>query len=129
MTEQIRDEEGLPVRVLVVDDDDMVLRSTVRSLMRAGYEVTSTTSAEQALQLMQQEWFHAVVSDLEMPGMAGDVLCREAQKIRTTPFILASGNHGVVDERAQACGAKMALYKPMDVKVLREAVEAVRRRS
>jgi DNA-binding response OmpR family regulator len=129
MTESVRDDEGLAVRVLVVDDDDLVLRTTVRVLMRAGYEVTSTTSVEQALQLMRQQWFHAVVSDLEMPGMHGDILCREAQKIRPTPLILASGNHSVVDERAQACGAKMALYKPVDPKVLREAVEAVRRRS
>ncbi len=125
----IRDDEGLPVRVLVVDDDELVLKVTARTLVRGGYEVTTALGAEEGLKQLRQEWYHAVVSDLEMPGMAGDVLCREAQKIRSTPFILASGNHGVVDERAQACGAKMALYKPVDPKVLREAVEAVRRRS
>ena len=122
----------MATRVLVVDDDAMVLRATARILKRAGFDVTTSQTSDDALfaRSAQVRYGNAggfgvdvVVSDLEMPGMHGDALCRAWREldICPTPFILLSGSDTVF-ERARACGARAAFSKPVDPGVLVEAV-------
>lgn len=62
---------GTP-RLLLVDDDAVARRATVRFLTRAGFEVVSVGSGRAALTLLDDgEAFDAAVVDLEMPGMDG----------------------------------------------------------
>lgn len=115
------------IRVLVVDDDEMVLRATSRVLKAAGFDVLTAPGVRSALSLAPGRDIAVVVSDLEMPVMHGDVFCREWQAVAPTPFILLSGSASVF-ERALACGARQAFLKPVDPKTLvaavRDAVEA-----
>ncbi len=62
---------GIP-RLLLVDDDPITRRATVRFLTRAGFEVISVGSGRAAITLVEDgEPFDAAVVDLEMPGMDG----------------------------------------------------------
>lgn len=61
-------------RILIVDDEPHVLRSLVRTLMDEDYEVMTTTSGEEALELVQRYKFKVVISDERMPGMYGSEL-------------------------------------------------------
>ncbi|HJL16076.1 MAG TPA: response regulator [Sandaracinaceae bacterium LLY-WYZ-13_1] len=71
---------GTP-RLLLVDDDDVMRRSTVRFLSRAGFEVVSVGSGAAALTLIDEgERFDVAVIDLEMPGMDGVELMRAISK-------------------------------------------------
>lgn len=109
-------------RILLVDDDEMVLNACARGLRITGYEITKVLSPNAALDLFKNgERFAAVVSDLEMPRMHGDELCREVQKIAPTPFIIQSG-HGDVHKRADACGAAASFMKPVNPSDLRDAL-------
>lgn len=58
-------------RVLVVDDEPDLADSCAYFLERAGYEVRTAASAPEALELLQQESFGVVVSDVRMPRMSG----------------------------------------------------------
>jgi len=110
------------VRILVVDDDKLVLNATVRVLERAGYEVHTAMRAKVALEMIPVLGIVVVVSDLEMPEMDGNKFCVEAKK--TTPnlgFILQSG-HSEVTKLAVECGASYGFVKPVDPSTLREAV-------
>ena len=121
------------LRVLVVDDDDMVLRATSRVLTRAGFDVVSTADPRTARILLAQaavetegERYAVVVSDLDMPYWPGDMLCLDARG--KTPFILLSGSTAVFD-RARACGARAAFLKPVDTKTLVASVRDAARSS
>jgi len=111
------------IKILVVDDDEMVLNATVRGLRITGYEVHKALDPTEALTLFKAgERFAVVVSDMEMPGLHGDEFCREVQKIAPTPFILCSGN---TDALARAKGEEAVAYtfaKPYSPTALREAL-------
>jgi CheY-like chemotaxis protein len=57
--------------VLIVDDEPTVSELLSEGLAREGYSCRISSSGEEALHLMQQETFDAVISDLRMPGMGG----------------------------------------------------------
>jgi DNA-binding response OmpR family regulator len=102
-------------RILVVDDEEMLLKATATGLRLEGYVVDKTMDPREALRWIKEEdpkWrYTAVVSDLEMPFLTGDQLCIEAHKTCDVPFILVSGKLEVFD-RAEACGAVKAFTKP-----------------
>jgi DNA-binding NtrC family response regulator len=58
-------------RVLVVDDEPDLLESCAYFLERAGYETRCASSAAEALEMLQQESFGVVLSDVRMPRMSG----------------------------------------------------------
>ena len=81
-------------RVLVVDDDEAMLRATQQALERLGYHVTTAQSGTEARQLVLEEStrYDAVLTDLTMPDMSGARLAKELREIHATlPIILASG--------------------------------------
>lgn len=61
-------------RILIVDDEPHVLKSLERTLMDEDYEVMTTTSGEEALELVRRYRFNVVISDERMPGMLGSDL-------------------------------------------------------
>ena len=79
-------ETGLPkVRVLLADDDEMVVRPLRRELTVAGFEVTYAADGAQALQALQDALaqgnaYDALVTDIQMPRLRGDVLQRLARE-------------------------------------------------
>jgi signal transduction histidine kinase len=68
---------GAP-RLLVVDDEAMLMRSLCETLSDRGYETTGFTSAQAALVALRRERFDLLLADLAMPEMDGITLLREA---------------------------------------------------
>jgi response regulator RpfG family c-di-GMP phosphodiesterase len=58
-------------RVLVVDDEEIVLVALRETLRREGYQVVTAASPLAALELVKQEAFSVIISDHQMPGMTG----------------------------------------------------------
>lgn len=61
-------------RILIVDDEPHVLKALERTLMDEDCEVVTTTSGEEALELVRRHKFKVVISDERMPGMFGSEL-------------------------------------------------------
>jgi DNA-binding NtrC family response regulator len=57
--------------VLFVDDEEIVLRSIERGLLEEPFNKLFAKSGEDALNIMQQEEIHVIVTDMRMPGMDG----------------------------------------------------------
>ena len=73
------DRRELPsLRVLLVDDDDLVRSSLHETLVEMGMDVTDAATAQEALASLSQKTFDLLLTDLLMPGMRGDDLVREA---------------------------------------------------
>lgn len=67
---------AIPCRVMVVDDDELVLARLVTVLKLAGYQVQSARSGPDAMAQLAAAPCQIVVTDWEMPGMDGPSLCR-----------------------------------------------------
>lgn len=80
-------------RVLVVDDEPLVLELAERVLARSGYEVLAAQSGSEALEIFKKKrHIHVLVSDVVMPGMSGPELLKSVKKISpSTAAVLMSG--------------------------------------
>jgi len=58
-------------RVLIVDDESAIARMLVRILQRSGYSCGSALSAQEAQELMRQQEYDVVLTDMDMPGGSG----------------------------------------------------------
>lgn len=67
-------------RLLLVDDEENILRSLQRILRREPYELGTAASGEAALSMMEEQKFDLVISDARMPGMDGPTLLAEIKK-------------------------------------------------
>ena len=107
-------------RVLVIDDEPLVLRSVSMVLTSAGYEVESAASGAEALNRMKGEHFDLVVTDWKMPYMHGDRVAGEIRKRSPlTPVLLLTGS--IME--APPSGFDAVLFKPFSIHELREAVD------
>lgn len=80
------------VSVLVVDDEEILLKSFQKGLGAKGYCVTIAISGKEAIGLAKKEKFDIVLTDLVMPEMDGVQVCREIKKISPeTEVLLISG--------------------------------------
>ena len=113
-------------RVLVVDDEPVVL-DTLRDILEAlGYEASTAATGEQAIAAMATVRPHVVFLDLRMrmPGISGlEALTHFRQHHRTVPVIVITGNPDpAIARAARAGGAVDVLGKPLDVTALRGVV-------
>ncbi len=71
---------GPATKVLLVDDDEIVLTYLSLLVASAGYNVVTAASAEAALVSMQQDFAQIVILDVGMPDMDGLALCRAIRR-------------------------------------------------
>ncbi|MCJ8521466.1 PAS domain S-box-containing protein [Pseudorhizobium tarimense] len=112
------------LKVLLVEDDVLIRMGTADMLTELQYEALEAGSAEEALDLLQNEQVDIVVSDLGLPGLSGEELCREIR--RRWPqigIVVATGANKapVLDDPRRTA----LLPKPHGVDELRQALEAV----
>jgi nitrogen-specific signal transduction histidine kinase/CheY-like chemotaxis protein len=116
-------------RVLVVDDEEALVKLATDTLTELGYSAVGFTSSPKALErfLENPEQFDAVITDESMPGASGSELIRKMRALRPTmPILLVSGYlNAAVIERAREAGATELLKKPLRVRQLEIALERV----
>ena len=106
--------ERLPVRILVVDDDDLVRDTFAAILEEEGYEVCCAASGPNALACLQSAVFDIMLCDIFMPGQNGLELLPHAQALAPDmPIILITGFGSVTMARdALRMGASDFITKP-----------------
>jgi PleD family two-component response regulator len=62
---------ALPMRILLVDDDDLELALMADRIGSAGFDVACAMHGEEALELLSRQWFPLVITDWQMPVMDG----------------------------------------------------------
>jgi DNA-binding NtrC family response regulator len=83
-------------RILLVDDDPHVTAGLQRSLRKEPYEIFTAHSADEALQLLEQQPVDVIVSDEKMPGMSGsELLARVHQSYPDIVRIILSGQASI----------------------------------
>jgi len=109
-------------RILVIDDEELIIRSLAKLLEKDGYEVFVAKSGQDALVMVEEEKFDLIISDIRMPGMNGveaikgiyDVL--QEQGVKNPPVIFITGYADKeCEEAANALNPIDYIYKPFDI--------------
>lgn len=104
-----------PSRILLVDDDPIVLRAIRRLLLgaRPGWEIDMAESAEAALMLLESKTYDVVVTDLHMPGLDGVALLGRLKTEQPSVMRVVHSSHieSLTPEQAQEL-AHAVLTKP-----------------
>ena len=113
-----------PQRILIVDDEDIVVRSTVRILEGAGHLLTTARDATEALRELAQAPFDLAILDIMMPGIDGiELLRRIKEAYPDTEVIMFTGLAQVATAvDCMKLGAIDYVSKPFDPDQLRVAV-------
>ena len=111
--------------ILVVDDDEDILRLLTMRLHARGFRVTSVASAEQALAHLAVDPPRVVVSDIRLPGRDGLSLFEEVRSTRPTLPVILLTAHGNIPDAVDATsrGVFGYLTKPFDSQVLLEKID------
>ena len=112
---------GLTGSVLIVDDDQSMANTLTKAMTRRGFVVTCRASGADALQLLDEQDFDVVVTDLHMEGMTGFALCERITANRPDVPVVMITAFGNLEAAVSAIrvGAYDFVTKPFDVEVLR----------
>jgi two-component system, OmpR family, KDP operon response regulator KdpE len=116
-------------RILAVDDEPQILRALQTNLRGAGYEVTTATTAAEALAEAALRVPDAIILDLVLPDGSGTDVCRELRTWTTAPIIVVSAV-GEESEKVAAldAGADDYVTKPFGMDELLARLRAAMRR-
>lgn len=121
--EQLKREQ--PRKVLLVDDDRLVLATLGKGLEQAGYAVQTCASVEEAKRVIALDAPDIAVLDVRMPGISGLDLASELSKDQQIPFIfLTAYSEADIVMKAAENGALGYLVKPVDIPQLVPAIES-----
>jgi len=114
-----------PTRILVVDDDRLVLATVVAGLRQAGFEVLEADNGDDAILLARNHRPRLAILDMRMQGKSGMDVARYLASNTSTGFMFLSafGDPSIVDESARL-GALGYLVKPIDIRQIVPAVNA-----
>lgn len=109
-------------KILIIDDEELVVRSLSNALQKDGYDVMVAKRCEDAVVMVEEEDFNLIISDIRMPGLNGVETMRkifESLKTRGVSTIPAIFITGYADEKleadAKSLNPKAYIRKPFDL--------------
>ncbi len=119
------EEPPAPARILVADDEPLVVSGLRRWLDQAGYQVSMAHGGREAVRLASERHFDVVVTDIHMPDMDGLELLRTLRGLdEDVAVVLMTGDPRVETAvSAVELGASQYLLKPIDHERLRRTIE------
>lgn len=116
-------------RILVVDDETMIVNGLKERLQGLGYVVEGIADPLKALEMFSKapQRFDLLIADMTMPGMTGEALTTKVKQIRADfPVILCTGfSERIDDKKPEEIGAAKRLFKPVDREELACSVREV----
>lgn len=121
--------QGGSERILLVDDEVFQTDMFKQMLGLIGYDIQTCNSANEALELLQQNpaAFDLVITDMVMPEMTGDDLSQRILRLRPDlPIILCTGySEKITEEKAKALGISAFALKPLTMEDLARLIRQV----
>jgi signal transduction histidine kinase/CheY-like chemotaxis protein len=118
-------EAGEPImKILVVDDEEIMLKFACDALRSQGYQVAGALSAQDALKKVKEEKYDFILTDIKMPEMDGVELIKAVHKINPTMGALFMTGYASLDTAKEAIqeGVYDYILKPFDLHEIRNAV-------
>ena len=116
-------------RILIVEDEESLLKLETILLQVKGYEVTGAATGNIALEKLDQGKFDLVLLDIMLPDIDGFEICSRIRKEPRTagvPVVMLTAKKSQVDhERGTACGANAYLTKPFKSAMIIEVIDGL----
>jgi CheY-like chemotaxis protein len=117
-------------KILIIDDDHLVLKTLSRYLKSCGYEVGAAKDGEEALKMGETSSYDLIIADMRIPGMDGieiikrlRQICQDKHKTKIPEIIIT----GYASDNAQNDAKELSIadyiYKPFEVSVFLDAVK------
>ncbi|QDT36214.1 sigma-54-dependent transcriptional regulator [Stratiformator vulcanicus] len=119
------DVSEIPIRVLVVDDDEAHAQAVAESLRVIGSDCTVANSGESGANRIESDQYDVVVTDMMMEGTDGLAILSKAKEELPDAEVIVVTGHGSISSAVTAMqhGAYSYLAKPLDIQELRAAVD------
>ena len=112
-------------KVLVVDDEKLIVKGIRFSLEQDGMEVDCAYDGEEALSMVKEKEYDMILLDLMLPGVDGFEICRKVRAEKNTPIIMVSAKKDDIDKiRWLGLGADDYMTKPFSPSELVARVKA-----
>lgn len=114
-------------RILIIDDEETLLKNTEDFLKVSGYIVFTSTNSAKGLELLKNNDPELLILDLHLKeGLTGMQVLKEAKALKPGLKVVVSSGFGEEDETKDNClslGANAFLSKPTSLKSLSEAIK------
>ena len=118
------------MKILVVDDEKLLVKGLKFNLENEGYEVTVAYDGAAAVELERREQFDLILLDWMMPGMSGSDACMKIREFSDVPVIMLTARSEDADKlMGFACGADDYITKPFNILEVKARIRALLRRS
>ena len=118
------------MKILVVDDEKLLVKGITFNLENEGYQVTAAYDGEAAVELAKKENFDLIILDLMMPVLSGTEACMKIREFSDVPIIMLTARSEDADKlMGFACGADDYVTKPFNILELKARIRALLKRS
>ena len=120
----------MPKRILLVDDEPLILKGLKYSLEKDGYETESAADGEEALERFAAGNFDMVLLDVMLPGVDGIEVCQRIREHSNVPIIMLTAKGEDMDKiLGFEYGADDYMTKPFNILEVKARIKSIFRRS
>ena len=117
-------------KVLVVDDEKLIVKGIRFSLEQDGMEVTCAYDGEEALRLAQENKFDMILLDIMLPKMDGFEVCQAIREFSNMPIVMLTAKGDDMDKiLGLEYGADDYITKPFNILEVKGRIKAIMRRT
>lgn len=120
----------MAAKVLVVDDERMIVKGLRYSLMQEGYEVDCAYDGEEAVNSIHEKQYDIVLLDVMLPKLSGFEVLQQVREFSDVPIIMLTAKGDDMDKiLGLEYGADDYMTKPFNILEVKARIKAVMRRS
>ncbi len=120
----------MAVRVLVVDDEKLIVKGIRLALMQDGMEVDTAYDGEEAFHMIQSKSYDIVILDVMLPKMDGIEVCQQVREFSNVPILVLTAKSEDMDKiLGLEFGADDYMTKPFNILELKARIKAILRRT
>ena len=117
-------------KVLVVDDEKLIVKGIRYSLEQDGMEVFCAYDGEEALELVKEQEFDIILLDVMLPKLTGFEVCQQIREFSNVPIIMLTAKGEDMDKiLGLDYGADDYMTKPFNILEVKARIKAILRRS
>lgn len=117
-------------KVLVVDDEKLIVKGIRFSLEQDGMEVTCAYDGEEALHLAREKEFDIILLDIMLPKMSGTEVCQQIREFSNVPIVMLTAKSDDMDKiMGLEYGADDYITKPFNILEVKARIKAIMRRT
>jgi len=118
------------IRILLVDDEPLILKGLRFSLQQEGYEIDQAADGEEALKKIRENAYDLVLLDVMLPKLSGIEVCQQVRETSDVPIIMLTAKGEDMDKiLGLEFGADDYMTKPFNILEVKARIKSILRRT